>query len=168
MDSTLEAWKDVTGFEGLYQVSNLGRIKSFLQNRKELKPAPNKSGYLKVVLRRDGRSFTLRVNRIVAIAFIPNPDHKPEVNHKNGNKLDNNVGNLEWNTRLENQRHAIDNGFKIFQSKQVAQYTLSNKLVSIFKNSREANTKTSLDRRMINRACRGARPSYAGFKWAYL
>lgn len=74
-------------------------------------PAKDKKGYLRTVLvDNDGKNKTIKVHRIIAEAFIPNPENKPQVNHKNGNKSDNSVGNLEWATNTENKDHAIKNG----------------------------------------------------------
>lgn len=110
---SMEIWKDIEEFKGLYQVSNLGNVRSLdmmikaksnsLQFRagKVLTQHPNDKGYLRVSLLDKKR----RVNRLVAQAFIPNPDNKPEVNHKDRNKQNNLLSNLEWNTRKENIEH---------------------------------------------------------------
>ncbi len=110
-----EFWKWISGFEGLYQISNYARVKSFPRgrNRKEikiLKPLFTPQGYLKVTLRNSDKEKTRRLHRLVAETFIPNPENKPEVNHKDGNKFNNCVDNLEWNTDTENKRHAIATG----------------------------------------------------------
>ncbi len=119
-----EEWRDISGFEGLYQVSNLGRVRSldrvvggkcdskrFLKGR-ILKTCKITHGYLGVNFRQNGTHKNAIVHRLVAIAFIPNPENKPEVNHINGIKTDNRVENLEWNTHSENNQHAYDNGLK--------------------------------------------------------
>lgn len=114
-----EIWKDVQGYKGQYQVSNLGRVKSLkrkLENgrtvsEKILNSSSKKKtqdGYLMVALA--GRTF--RVNRLVATAFIPNPDNKPVVNHIDGNKENNKADNLEWATISENMLHAYRCGLK--------------------------------------------------------
>lgn len=112
-----EAWLPVSGFDGYYEVSNMGRIKSLArtidcidgsQRRYREKIISVKGmmrGHPLALLCRDGRSKSYRVNRLVAIAFIPNPENKPEVNHKNGITADNTVKNLEWNTGQENTLH---------------------------------------------------------------
>ena len=123
-----EQWKDIIGYEKLYQVSDLGRVKSSgrmvvakknsLSFKKEriMKQAVDK-GYLKCCLTHESKKFTAKIHRLVAIAFIPNPENKPEVNHiglrpdgKQGNKSDNRAVSLQWNTLSENRKHADDNG----------------------------------------------------------
>lgn len=106
-----EIWRDVIGYEGFYQVSNYGRIKSFKGKTERLLTVDTKNhAYAKVLLSKNGCGKTLLVHRIVAKTFIPNPENKPEVNHKNGNKYDNRVENLEWMTCSENTKHAFDTG----------------------------------------------------------
>lgn len=99
----------IDGEKSEYTVDTLGRIYSKHTN-KYLKPFPNPSGYLLVDLHHNGKSHTMQVHRIVAIAFIPNPEILPTVNHKNGDKSKNSVDNLEWMSRLDNVRHAWRTG----------------------------------------------------------
>jgi hypothetical protein len=118
-----EIWKDIEGFEKQYRVSNFGRIKRkrykvkngggyyFLKERIK-KPQMNWKGYLFIVIKIGETAKNLKVHRLVAQAFIENPYNKPTVNHKDNNKLNNHVSNLEWMTYYENMRHAIDNGYK--------------------------------------------------------
>lgn len=96
----IEIWKDITGYEGLYQVSNLGRVKSTQYfhgtNERILKPISTHNGYFRVHLRKDGKLKTFKIHRLVAEAFIPNPDNLPQINHKDEDKTNNRVDNLEW------------------------------------------------------------------------
>ena len=95
-----EIWKDVPGYEGLYQVSNIGEVRSlFYRGSKKiqlLKPAQDKKGYLRVTLYKDKKTHTLQIHRLVGMAFIPNPNNLPCINHKDCNPGNNHVENLEW------------------------------------------------------------------------
>ena len=104
-----EIWKDIPGFEGLYQVSNHGNILSVKRN-KYRKIRKDKWGYSIVGLNKDGGQKQLFVHRLVAVAFIPNPNNFAEVNHIDGNKANNSVDNLEWCNRYENAHHAFRTG----------------------------------------------------------
>ena len=114
-----EIWKDIKGYEGLYQVSNLGRVKSFnyMNTGKEKiktltlqKKHPMKQGgYLQTTLYKNKQTKTVVVHRLVAEAFIPNPDNLPQVNHKDHDKTNNCVDNLEWCTAKYNSNHKINN-----------------------------------------------------------
>ncbi len=102
-----EIWRDVVGYEGKYQVSNFGRVKSFCRGRVNLmKLDVDNRGYLRVGLYKDGKQRNQLIHILVATAFIPNPENKPEVNHENGVKIDNRVENLAWVTSSENKQHA--------------------------------------------------------------
>lgn len=109
-----EIWRDIAGYEGLYQVSNFGRVRRL---RKATPPYVlelrlDNKGYPRVFLSHDGEVKNKLVHRLVAQTFIPNPDSKPEVNHLNGDKTNNHVENLGWATRAENQQHAYDTGLR--------------------------------------------------------
>lgn len=100
-----ERWADIQGYEGLYKVSDKGRVYS-VRNDKILKSSPYGKGHLHISLRCGGTQRTIGVHRLVALAFIPNPEGKPQINHINGFKWDNRVENLEWATNSENQIHS--------------------------------------------------------------
>lgn len=109
----LEVWKDINEYEGLYQVSNLGRIKSLKRNtarEKIMKPKENRDGYFIVNLCKNGNITTKKIHRLVAENFIPNPENKYSVNHINGIKKDNRIENLEWATASEQAKHAVKTG----------------------------------------------------------
>lgn len=151
-----ELWKDIKDFEGLYQISNFGNVRSLITN-KNIKFNKVK-GYLYVHLYNNSKRKSIRVNRLVAQAFIPNPDNKPQVNHIDGDKLNNRVDNLEWVTREENMQHAIKNslrkpskGIKNPLSKQIICITTG----EIFGSTREAGEKMNADYSRISKCCRG-------------
>ena len=108
----MEIWKDIVGFNG-YEVSNLGRVRSFHKGGRILSPGLV-SGYLQVNLYCGGKRNQMYVHRLVAETFIPNPESKSEVNHIDGNKSNNRVENLEWATPSENAQHAHDTGLLTF------------------------------------------------------
>ena len=115
----MEIWKDINGYEGYYQVSNQGNVRSLdrfdgVHDRQGtiIKPSLKQNGYLQVGLRKHSVRKWFGVHRLVAIHFIENPDNKPQVNHVDGNKLNNTVENLEWVTEKENQNHAAKLGLR--------------------------------------------------------
>ena len=110
----MEIWKDIEGYEGLYQVSNFGQIRA-LNYRKQhisqvVKQGVDAHGYYKIRLSQNGRRTEYKVHRLVAIAFLENCGKLPEVNHKDGNKRNNNINNLEWVTKLDNIKHQFETG----------------------------------------------------------
>lgn len=104
-------WKDVVGSNGEYQISNTGIVITTKTGR-ILSPAVDARGYERVALFKMDRKKRYKVHRLVAMAFIPNPDNLPQVNHKDGNKRNNNVDNLEWITNADNMRHAKESGLR--------------------------------------------------------
>lgn len=116
----IEIWRDIVDHEGSYEVSNSGLIRSRVKNKDgcAIKTFIDKRGYVRVSLYQNKKQKTFSVHRIVAQSFIENPLNKPQVNHKNGIKHDNNVSNLEWATRKENMQHAHMIGLIIRTEKQ--------------------------------------------------
>ena len=107
-----EVWLPIPDYEG-YQISNYGRVKSFKHKEPHiLKPAIDKYGYLKISLNQDGKQKLFSVHRLVALAFIPNLENKPQIDHIDGHKFNNHVSNLRWVTDKENKRNAYDLGLK--------------------------------------------------------
>lgn len=107
-----EIWKCVVGYEGLYKISNKGRVIKILKGGKEkiVKTSINSEGYVRTSLTKNKKTKQVLVHRLVAEAFIPNLENKPLVNHKNSNRSDNNLSNLEWATHKENNQHAYKYG----------------------------------------------------------
>lgn len=117
-----EVWKEVPGYEGYYEISSFGRVRSadrnviyrdgqvhFIKGRSR-RPNINNRGYYYLPLNKDGKHWYAKVHRLVAMAFLPNPLNLPEVNHKDGNKLNNHADNLEWCTHSENHKHLYKMG----------------------------------------------------------
>ena len=98
----MEVWKNIDGFDGRYQVSTWGRVRSI---NGIMKPYVNHNGYLKIGLMKNGKCHKKRINRLVAMAFIENPDNLPQVDHIDGNKQNNSITNLRWANNSENRRH---------------------------------------------------------------
>ena len=179
-------WKDVVGYEGLYIVSNKGDVmslgrtvrdsvgrtriikskimsKSFNSKRNE-----NDSGYYCVRLtNKDGVSSSRLVHVLVAKAFIPNPENKRTVNHIDGNKLNNNLSNLEWATDLENNLHAISNGLRTDLKKVVQLSKDGSTQVRVFNSIHEAGRVIGINYRNIHLVCNNMRNSAGGYKWKY-
>lgn len=192
-----EEWKDIEGFEGLYQVSNLGRVKSLdkwvksknnsMQFRKSriLKPNTTIWGYLQVNLYNNGVSKMCTIHRLVAQAFIPNQENKPEVDHINACRWDNVVWNLKWATKEEQ----LDNPFTFkhrseckkgekhpfygkygkehHRSKPVLQYDLNNNLIKRFDCLLEIERELGFSHGCISMCCQGKQKTACGYIWKY-
>jgi len=175
----MEEWKDIKGYERLYQVSNTGRIKS-LAKGKIRKLQKNRYGYLMVGLYKNGISKYMTVHRIVANAFIPNSQNKPEVNHKNGIKTDNRVENLEWVTSQENVLHSFrelgrkgksNNKGKLgklnWLSKEILQFDSDGNLIKKWCGIRDVTRSMGIDEGSISKCCSGIRKTAGGYLWKY-
>lgn len=171
-----EIWKDIDGYEGLYQVSNFGRIKSFRESKKHhnttwhiLKPTIASNGYETVTLYRssnDRRKFL--VHRLVSIAFIPNPNHLEYINHKDENKLNNNVGNLEWCTLSYNNSYGTAKIRRILTvGSCVEQLTLDGYPLAIYISASIASKLTGIPISGIKGCCAGRIQSSGGYIWRH-
>ena len=167
-----EIWKEHPYFNGMVQFSNLGRIKSFYRF-KEGKILNNRDidcyGYARVVINHKKYKF----HRYIAELFVPNPENKLEVNHKDGNKLNNRADNLEWTTRSENQKHAYKIGLQKPSEKQkqavskwnkenrikrVYQYTLNGELMKIHKSCNDCSIELNTTNATVSRHCYSGKP----------
>lgn len=183
-----EIWKDIEGYEGLYKVSNLGNVLSLnfgARNRilsgiqRTLKGARSSSGYYHVQLYKNGTVSTKLIHILVASAFIPNPNNKLEVNHKDGNKANNAASNLEWATRKENLEHAYNTGLKRRGprrgflgrlnplSKPVYQFDKNNVLIKKWDSSYDAYKGTGYKQDCIRSCAGGYMKTYKGYIWKY-
>lgn len=177
-----EVWKDIDGYEGYYQVSNFGNIKSLEKTIKNsgtfsgfyktkeriLKPRKNKdrNGYYELSLKKDGKEKRFKVHRLVACAFIDNPYNKPEVNHIDGDKSNNCFLNLEWVTSKENKKHAWDTGLNNANHKKRPIRCNENGLC--FESIVNAAKELNCDRRGIFRVLKGEKNSIKNMTFSYI
>jgi hypothetical protein len=177
-----EIWKDINNFEGLYQISNNGKVKKLRRNSKSknqfsnkemiLKPDINNANYARVTLWLNKKRTRKFIHRLVAEHFISNPNNLPQVNHIDGNKLNNNVNNLEWVTNSDNIKHAIENKLliidksNIHEKRKVTQLDLNGNIIKQYNSITEAERDTGISH--ISGVCRGKRKTAGGFKWKYI
>lgn len=178
----MEIWKDIKNYKGLYQVSNIGRVKSLdhiRQNRdgltciskgKLLNPGKDNKGYMIVVLSKNGKTKTYRIHRLVAESFIDNPNNYKCVNHKDENKANNNIDNLEWCTYKYNNNYGtkpqkISKG----NSKKVNQYDKELNFIKQWGSMAEAEKKLNIKRASVNisACCKNKLKSAYGYVWRY-
>jgi hypothetical protein len=183
-EQKMREWKDVVGYEGIYKVSRIGNVYS-TYSRRLLKPYIASDGYLRLNLCKNKKVKITMLHRIVAEAFIPNPNNLPVVNHIDGNKANPIADNLEWTTHSKNSAHAFaiglnhisekcrkavsliaaENGAKT-TSKVVMQMDADGSVIKEFSSFREAARETNISRANILRACKSKDYSAGGFKWA--
>lgn len=189
-----EIWKDIRNYEGLYQISNLGRIKSISRKvrcknykrevkEKILKLNKNKN-YMQIALSKNCICKTFLVHRLVAETFIENPKNLLEVNHKDGNKHNNSVNNLEWCSRIENMRHAKDNdliksnkgedcywynkfGENHIRSKKIIQFDKQGKIIKKWNSLADVKRQLGIYQSNICKCCEGERKTAGGYIWKY-
>lgn len=184
----MEVWKDIEGYDGLYQVSNHARVRSIDRCIKcsdgktrrlkgmLLSPGPNSWNrhYLTVNLSKCGKIKPHMVHRLVADAFIPNPDNKPEVNHIDGNKKNNEVSNLEWVTHQENMKHASESGLWRPSEKMISAtiarcskpVVCSNGIV--YGSQKEAAESLGINGSHISDVCNGKRRKTHGYSFKFV
>lgn len=164
-----EVWKDIKDYEGHYQVSNQGRVKSLKRVKEQiLKPGRDKDGYLFVILYKNNKMKYCFIHRLVAQSFIPNPQNLPQVNHKNEDKTDNKVDNLEWCDSKYNNNygtHIQRQAEKL--SKPVLQYTKTGEFVREWKSTMDVKRNLGYSQSHISDCCNEKRKSANGFVWRY-
>lgn len=172
-----EIWKEINGYDGLYQISNLGRVKNSKGLIMAQKPS-KKDGYVRIQLFKNGKYKAEYVHILVAKHFIPKPPiENLEVNHIDANKSNNLVSNLEWVTRSQNTKHAIDRKLRFVNpamgkygkdnpnSKRTAQYDLDGNLIRIWDSREDAAVYYNCKRGNICKAINGYKKSYLGYMW---
>lgn len=169
----MEHWKAIAGYEGIYEVSDLGRVKSLGNNksRKEkiLKPRKYSCGYYLVNLCKDGVAKQCLIHRLVADAFIPNPNNLETVNHKDEVKTNNSASNLEWMSQKDNLNYGTrNNRVAEANSKQVQMLDKkTGELIATFPSINEAERITGIPRSNISSCCLSKRKSSGGYVWKY-
>ena len=194
MIDTIKGFEDIKG----YSVDDQGRVFSHFKRhnqgwiilpepRRELKPCPARKGYLKVFLGKgNGEKLSISVHKLVALAFIPNPDNKPQINHIDADKNNNRVENLEWVTNEENHRHKCEHGLNVVGKgethymrlrgykegdhhccKRVKKYDLNGNFLAEYKSVKLAAKDVGVDYTNIVKVCSGKIKTAAGFKWSY-
>lgn len=184
-----EIWKslDFMGYPD-YQVSNMGRVKSFERNGTKggiLKQGKNKYGYLLVVLCKNGVTKTFAVHQLVALTFLKNPNNLPQINHKDENKENNHVDNLEWVTPKENVNYGTRNERackankgrkrseetkqKMSETKRIPilQYTKDMVFIRDWDSAKTVSTELNINQSNITQCCKNKRKSVGGFIWRY-
>lgn len=181
-----EIWKPIKGYEGVYEVSNRGNVKTLRKNKVMSQQIGKKNGYCYVGLFKNGKTKKLLVHRIVAMAFIDNPMGKRTVNHKDGNKRNNAVENLEWATYSENHRHAFKIGLKVASDNQrkaiskIGKRTCDtnrprravvmmdeNNVIKTFRSAHEASRFVGGNPSAIVACCKGKLRTSKGYRWKY-
>lgn len=170
-----EIWKDMPEYEGLYQVSNMGNIKSFHKSKKHpnsaehfLKSTLSSNGYYQVTLYKGDSRRKFQVHRLVAMCFVPNPNGYPQINHKNEDISDNRAENLEWCTAAYNNAYGTARLRGIItKSRMVEQYLPTGQFIARYVCSNIAEQITGISRKLIQQCCRGAIQSACGYVWHY-
>ena len=167
-----EIWKDIEGFEGKYQISSMGRVKSLnfkLTGKEQIMSLKvNKYGYKQILLYKDKKYKTFLIHRLVAQAFIPNPENKPEIDHINTNKTDNRVENLDWCTAEYNHNYGTRND-RIAKalSKPVLQFSKTDEFIKKWNSIMDIKRELNISHQNISKCCLGKIKTAYKFKWGY-
>lgn len=170
-----EKWIDIKGYEGIYQVSNLGNIRQirkrnnayncYYKTERLMKLQKTRKGYLRIQLNNDiEKRKTFAVHRLVAEAFIPNPDNLPQINHIDENKENNNVNNLEWCDNKYNANYGRRNES---HKKKIIQKDLDGKIIKIWDSIADIERNMNIKSSNISAICKGLRKTAKGYRWEY-
>lgn len=166
-----ETWKDVEGFDGLYQVSDKGNVRSSYNNNFKgdvfngiLKQKKNRSGYMEVSLCKDGRKRSFLVHRLVAIAYIENPFNLTQVNHKDEDKSNPSMDNLEWCTQKYNATYGENPKVK---NTKVRQFDFDGCLIKKWDSMKDIEEQLGIKYQGVSRCCRKGQKSAGGYIWQY-
>lgn len=151
--------KDIKNYEGLYAITSCGKVWSY-RSQKFLKGTPDKDGYLRLTLTKNGKKNNYFIHRLVAEAYIPNPENKPQVNHLDEIKTHNYIGNLEWATSKENVNYGTRN-------KRSSKAVYCVELDKVFDSQTQAAKELKIDRKGISKCCLGAYKTCGGYHWRY-
>ena len=163
-----EVWKDIEGYEGHYQVSNLGRVKSLKYGKEHILKLERRSGYLRVGLLKNRNRKMFMVHRLVGQAFLSNPHNLPQINHKDEDKTNNRVENLEWCDRKYNMNYGTRTQRVTEKvSKTVLQYTKTGEFVKEWKSIHDIERILGYSKGNISSCCNGKLKWIYGFVWKY-
>lgn len=161
--------KWIEGYEGLYKVSSEGTVCSFQNGKIRILKPRNSGGYLQVTLCKDGEVKSFLVHRLVALAYIENPENKPQINHVDGDKKNNSVENLEWTTAGENIRHSVSTGLQTntHHNKITLQFSLDGEFIKEYPSAEAACRELGLRYNALSCCLGGYNKTAFGFKWKY-
>lgn len=179
----MDLWRDIPDFEGLYQASANGEIRSLYTNI-ILKPEISKNGYCKVTLCKDKKRKLLSIHRLVAMTYLDNYSENLQVNHKDGNKQNNNVSNLEMVTCKENIQHSFKNKLQVAKkgkehplykkygvenktSKKVVQYDMQGNYIKTWDSIKDVERELGINNSNISSCCNNKKNSAGGYKWQH-
>lgn len=170
-NNSIEEWRPIVGYEETHLISNFGNVKTYKRLDRNLKPTIKPDGYVRISITRDKKEIKPFIHRLVAQAFISNPENKPEVNHIDCDRSNNDVNNLEWVTAKENTAQTIKNGNFFYRAhtikRKVNKYSLSGEFLQEYESVKEASECHNTSPNNLTSVLRGRSITACGFKWGY-